>query len=93
MSYRYDILSFRGFHNRVQNPFEKEKPTPSLIKAPTDEIEQVIENVNLTYRARTDAAVIASLEKEVFELSEHDIKLVLEFYYNLKLLTFVPRNC
>ncbi|CBY14556.1 unnamed protein product [Oikopleura dioica] len=66
-----------NLNNVISNPFEKEKPTPSLIKAPTDEIEQVIENVNLTYRARTDAAVIASLEKEVFELSEHDIKLKL----------------
>ena len=40
----------------------------------------MIENVNLTYRARTDAAVIALLEKEIFELSEHDIKLVLKLF-------------
>ena len=69
----------------VSNPFQSSDPVsdpsdplsdPSDPMPETlidDETTKLIENVNLTYRARTDEAVIASLPKSYFNDDEQDM--------------------
>lgn len=71
-----------NLNNVISNPFStQEMPKPSLVKPPNEEIELALENVNLTYRARTDAAVLASIDRTFFDLDEFELtsKILIEY--------------
>ena len=60
----------------VSNPFrdENDRTQPEEIKSNEDlETRKIIENVNLTYRARSDEVIISQIKPDFFNLPSHSI--------------------